>query len=165
MSDTLAPAKLFGTTFLFWLLLNGTLAPDVIVVGLIVAAGIALLFGQGFSFLSGYRLSAASARATLGYLGYFFAELVRANLAMARLVLDPRLPVYPAFVKVRTRLHHPVARLLLANSITLTPGTLSVEIKGQWLFVHWVVAETTDPEAATEAIVAGFEKYLEVMYD
>ena len=47
-------------------------------------------------------------------------------------------------MRVETRLTDPVARLLLANAITLTPGTLSVELSGRWLYVHWVVAETTD---------------------
>lgn len=164
MSDTLAPAKLFATMLIFWLLLNGTVAPDVVVIGLVVAGLITFFGGQSLSFLSGYRLSAASAVATLGYLGFFFKELVIANIRMAALVLNPALPVRPAFVKLRTRLTDPVARLLLANSITLTPGTLTVEIRGEWLYVHWVVAETTDPEAATQAIAAGFEKYLEVMY-
>ena len=67
-------------------------------------------------------------------------------------------------MRVRTSLKNPIARLLLANSITLTPGTLSVEMKGEWLYVHWVVAESTEAEAATRAIAAGFERYLEVMY-
>lgn len=161
MSETLAPAKLFATMFIFWMLLNGTLAFDVTFVGLVVAGLITWLLADSLSFLSGYRFTPA---ATLGYFGFFFKELVVANLSMAGLVLSPTLPVRPAFVKVRTRLTHPVGRLLLANSITLTPGTLSVEMKGEWIYVHWVVAETTDPEAATQAIVAGFEKYLEVMY-
>lgn len=161
MSDTLAPAKLFATMFIFWMLLNGTLALDVTVIGLVVAGLITWLLADSLSFLSGYRFTPA---ATLGYFGFFFKELVKANLSMAALVLNPALPIQPAFVKVRTRLTHPVGRLLLANSITLTPGTLSVVMKGEWIYVHWVVAETTDPEAATQAIVAGFEKYLEVMY-
>lgn len=165
MSDTFANAKLFATTFIFWLLLNGTFQPGVIAIGLVVAGGITLFFQGSLSFLSGYRLSGASAKATLGYLGYFITELVMANLAMAWIVMAPDLPVAPAIVKVRTRLQHPVARLLLANSITLTPGTLTVEMHGEWIYVHWVVAQTTDPEEATRAIVAGFEKYLEVMYD
>jgi len=164
MSETTAPARLFATMFIFWLLLNGTLAVDVVIVGLLVAGAITWAFRDSLSFLSGYRLSVDSAWATVGYIGFFIAELVRANLAMARLVLDPALPVKPAIVKVRTRLRDPVARLLLANSITLTPGTLSVEVKDDWLYIHWVVARSTDPTAATEAIVAGFEKYLEVMY-
>lgn len=160
-SDPLAPAKLFVTTLIFWLLLNGSVAPDVAVAGIVVAGVITMIFAEGLSFLSGYRFSP---RATLGYFGFFFKELVVANLRMAQLVLNPALPVHPAFVRVRTRLTHPVGRLLLANSITLTPGTLTVEMAGEWLYVHWVVADTTDPEAATQAIVAGFEKYLEVMY-
>ncbi|SOC14549.1 multicomponent Na+:H+ antiporter subunit E [Rhodobacter sp. JA431] len=161
MSDRLAPAKLFATTFLFWILLNGSLAPDVAVVGLIVAAAITYFLPNGLSFLSGYK---AKPLATLGYIAFFFKELIKANLSMAHLVLMPKIAVKPAFVKVRTNLTHPVGRLLLANSITLTPGTLSVEIEGEHIYVHWVVAETTDPEAATRKIVAGFEKYLEVIY-
>lgn len=160
-SDPLAHAKLFVTTAIFWLLLNGSVAPDVALVGLLVAGVITWIFADGMSFLSGYRFTP---RATLGYFWFFLKELVKANVAMAKLVLTPALPLNPAIVKVRTRLTHPVGRLLLANSITLTPGTLTVETKGEWLYVHWVVAESTDPEAATQAIVAGFEKYLEVMY-
>lgn len=90
--------------------------------------------------------------------------MVRANIAMARLVLSPGLPIDPAIVRVRTRLTDPVGKLPLANAITLTPGTLSVEIEGEWLFIHWVVAGSIDPDEATRTIVAGFERYLEVMY-
>ncbi|NDR57714.1 Na+/H+ antiporter subunit E [Aliiruegeria sabulilitoris] len=165
MSDTFASAKLFAITFLFWMLLNGAFALDVILVGALVAGAITFFLGGSLHFLSGYRLTGESARATVGYVGYFLGELVKANISVARVVLDPALPVVPAIVKVRTRLRNPVARLLLANSITLTPGTLTVEMTDEWLYVHWVVARTTDPEAATDAIVAGFEKYLEVMYD
>jgi multicomponent Na+:H+ antiporter subunit E len=57
-----------------------------------------------------------------------------------------------------------MGRLLLANSITLTPGTLTVEMDGEWLYIHWVSVAADDIEAATAAIVSGFEAYLEVMY-
>jgi len=72
--------------------------------------------------------------------------------------------VKPGIVKVRTRLKSRMGRLLLANSITLTPGTLTVELNGEWLYIHWVTVESADIEAATQNIVAGFERYLEVMY-
>lgn len=165
MSEAFANRKLFLITLFLWILLNGTLALDVLAVGVVVAGAIAFFFGGSLSFLSGYRLTKASARATIGYVGYFLKELTKSNISVARVVLDPALPVAPAIVKVRTRLRNPVARLLLANSITLTPGTLTVEMKDEWLYVHWVVAKTIDPRGATEEIVAGFEKYLEVMYD
>jgi multicomponent Na+:H+ antiporter subunit E len=57
-----------------------------------------------------------------------------------------------------------MGRMLLANSITLTPGTLTVELDGEWLYVHWVNVQSPDIEGATASIVAGFERYLGVMY-
>jgi multicomponent Na+:H+ antiporter subunit E len=164
MIRTAEPVKLFALLLVFWVLLNGSVAPGTLAVGILVAGLIVLFFGRSLSFLSGHRLTPEALIATVFYIGYFLKELVKANLRMAKIVLSPSLPIKPAIVKVRTKLTDPVARLLLANSITLTPGTLSVEIKGEWLYIHWVVAETTDPEGATREIVSGFEKYLEVMY-
>lgn len=164
MTRAAEQVKLFAILFVFWLLLNGALSPAVLATGAVAAGAIALLSGAAQSFLTGYRLVPRSLTATLVFAGFFVKELVKANLQIARIVLSPSLPVQPAIVRVRTTLKEPVARLLLANSITLTPGTLSVEIQGEWLYVHWVVAETTDAEAATQTIVKGFERYLEVMY-
>lgn len=164
MSATAIPVRLFATLFLFWLLLSGSLAIESLAIGGLIAALVAFALGANLSYLSGYRFTAASLVATVLYVGYFLLELVKANLAMATLVLKPSLPVRPAIVRVRTGLKNPIARLLLANSITLTPGTLSVEMKGEWLYIHWVVAEATEVDAATRAIAAGFERYLEVMY-
>ena len=53
---------------------------------------------------------------------------------------------------------------MLANSITLTPGTLSVEIRGDRLYVHWIDVAHVDEDHATERIVAGFERFLEVIF-
>ena len=86
------------------------------------------------------------------------------NFKLAGVVLSPNLPINPGIVKVRTRLKSRMGRLLLANSISLTPGTLTVELDGEWLYIHWVTMESTDIDAATASIVSGFEHYLEVMY-
>ena len=164
MSVTGAPIRLFATLLLFWLLLSASLTIESVVIGALIAGLVAVTLGANLSYLSGYRFTAASLTATVLYVGYFLVQLVKSNLAMATLVLKPSLPVHPAIVRVRTGLKNPIARLLLANSITLTPGTLSVEMKGEWLYIHWVVAEATEVDAATRAIAAGFERYLEVMY-
>jgi len=89
---------------------------------------------------------------------------VKSNLRLAVIVLSPSLPIKPGIVKVRTRLKSRMGRLMLANSITLTPGTLTVEVKDEWLYVHWVQVDRDDVDSATADIVAGFERYLEVMY-
>lgn len=87
-----------------------------------------------------------------------------ANLDMARRVLSPKLPINPGIVKVKTSLKSPMARLILADSITLTPGTFTVDIIDDFIYIHWVDVRSDDIEGATEAIVRKFEKYLEVMY-
>ncbi|MEJ1991350.1 MAG: Na+/H+ antiporter subunit E [Maritimibacter sp.] len=164
MTRTLEPVKLFAVLLLIWVLLNNAVNPAILITGALAAGVITWFFRSGLSFLSGLNLTPAGLTATVLYILYFFKELVLANLQMASIVLKPSLPIDPAIVKVRTTLTHPVARLLLANSITLTPGTLTVEIHGEWLYIHWVRAAGTDVETATREIAAGFERYLEVMY-
>ena len=155
---------LFFILFLLWLLLNASLAPDVLLVGLVAALVIAGLFRGHLSPLTEFRATPAALRAAPLYLLYFLKELVRSNLRLATIVLSPGLPLSPGIVKVRTRLKSRMGRLLLASSITLTPGTLTVELQDEWLYVHWVRVDHDDIEGATASIVAGFERYLEVMY-
>ncbi len=155
---------LFATLFLFWVLLNGSVATDVLMVGVAAAFFISLLFSDGRAVLSELRLTPKSLFTAMLYVLYFVKELVKSNISLARIVLSPSMPLKPAIVKVRTRLKTRMGRLLLTSSITLTPGTLTVDLVGEWIYVHWVTAESGDIEGATAAIVSGFENYLEVMY-
>ncbi len=148
----------------FWFLLNGGFDFGLLVVGIVAALLITLIFGRGLAIFAEFRLGPRALVAALQYFFYFIGELVKSNIKLAGIVLSPGLPINPGIVKVRTNLKSRMGRLLLANSITLTPGTLTVELDGQWLYVHWVTAESADIEAATDSIVAGFERYLEVMY-
>jgi multicomponent Na+:H+ antiporter subunit E len=157
-------AALFATLFVFWVMLNGTLAGDVLAVGLVAAVIIALAFRDGFAVISELRLTPRAIWATLRYIPFYLKELFKSNLSLAAVVLSPALPLNPGIVKVRTTLQSRMGRMLLANSITLTPGTLTVELDGEWLYVHWVTVGSTDSAAATASIVAGFERYLKVMY-
>jgi multicomponent Na+:H+ antiporter subunit E len=164
MSKARDLTMLFATLLGFWMLLNGSLAPDILVVGLIAAIVITFLFSNSLAVISELRTTPPALIATVGYVFFFARELVKSNLNLARIVLSPALPLNPGIVKVRTRLKSRMGRLLLANSITLTPGTLTVDIDGEWLYIHWVTVASADIEAATAAIVSGFEDYLEVMY-
>jgi multicomponent Na+:H+ antiporter subunit E len=155
---------LFATLLLFWVMLMGRLTADTLAVGALVSLTIALLFPNGLSFFTELRFTPRAVVAGVLYYAYFFKELVRSNLKLTAIVLSPELPIEPAIVKVRTRLKSRMGRLMLANSISLTPGTLTVELVGEWLYVHWVRMESADVDAATAEIVAGFERYLEVMY-
>ena len=157
-------AVLFVTLMLFWLMLSGKLDTDVLIVGAVASLIIALLYRDGLSFFTEFRFTPQAIVAGFRYYGYFLQELFKSNLKMAAIVLSPSLPITPGIVKVRTRLKSRMGRLMLANSITLTPGTLTVEMAGEWLYIHCVTLGATDIEAATAEIVSGFESYLEVMY-
>jgi multicomponent Na+:H+ antiporter subunit E len=164
MTRTRRSAVMFATLLLFWLMLMGRLTVDILVVGVLASLVIALLYPVGLSFFTEFRATPEAFVAGLRYFGYFFKELVKSNLRLAAIVLSPSLPIKPGIVKVRTRLKSRMGRLMLANSITLTPGTLTVEMDGEWLYIHWVSVQSPDIEAATAEIVAGFERYLEVIY-
>ncbi|RKZ37319.1 MAG: cation:proton antiporter [Gammaproteobacteria bacterium] len=148
--------------FIIWLLLVGTLSLSEIVVGLIVAAFTAWLSSEHLAILDHLKLNKMTPIHVLRYLGVFGVALLRANLDMARRVLSPRLPINPALVEVQTRLKSPLGQLILANSITLTPGTLTVDIIGDHLQVHWVDSTPgKDLKQATHAIAESFERHLQ----
>lgn len=164
MSKTRNFMVLFATLVLFWILLNNSVASDVLLVGAGAALVITLMFHNGLALFSEFRFTPKAVFTTLVFLLFFLKELVKSNVNLAKVVLAPSLPVKPGIVKVRTRLKSRMGRLLLTNSITLTPGTLTVDIVGEWLYIHWVTVDSTDIDEATAAIVGGFERYLEVMY-
>lgn len=155
---------LFLTLLLFWVMLNNSLALDSLLIGVLVSLTITVLFRKGLSFFTEFNATPAAFIAGIFYYGYFFKELAKSNIKLAAIVISPSLPINPGIVRVRTQLKSKMGRLMLANSITLTPGTLSVELDGEWIYVHWVTVESTDVEETTQRIVSGFESYLEVMY-
>jgi multicomponent Na+:H+ antiporter subunit E len=177
-SDALAPAGVPGgsaasrpaaastltvllLSAILWLLLTGSFDGQELVGGALVAVlATALAYRRG-GILGGVRWSFALPGAILIYLGVFAVALVRSNVDVARRVLSPALPIRPGVVQVKTRLTSALGRLLLANSITLTPGTLTVDVEGDLLTIHWIdCPPDTDLEAATAAIAADFEQHL-----
>ena len=100
------------------------------------------------------------------YAPIFFYYCIKANLDVAYRVLHPRMPINPGIVKVKTNLRSDSARTALANSITLTPGTLTVDITDDgYLYIHWIKVEAQDTERATELIVRKFENILKRIFE
>jgi multicomponent Na+:H+ antiporter subunit E len=94
------------------------------------------------------------------YLFVFIWQLLLANIDVARRVLSPTIPLNPGIVKVKTKLKGDFGKLTLANSITLTPGTLSIDIIDDELFVHTVFVKGETEEAKQQNIIEPFEKIL-----
>jgi multicomponent Na+:H+ antiporter subunit E len=148
-------------TFLLWLALSGGAGLQEVVAGLAVAVLVTVLSWRQLALFEALRPTPLLPWHLLHYLAVFLATLLRANLDMARRVLAPSLPIRPGMVEVQTSLTSDLGRLLLANSITLTPGTLTVDVTGDRLRVHWIdVTPGADLETATAAIAARLERPL-----
>lgn len=154
----------FIILMLVWGLLNNTIQTSVIITGAIIALIVSSLFCSSCKVFDDIKLTPKAIVNTFLFLGVFFIELIKSNLDVIRRVLSPSLPIKPGIVEVKTSLKSEFARMLLANSITLTPGTLTVDVKDDSFFIHWVYVQDESIEEASKAIVNKFEKYLEVIY-
>lgn len=159
---------LFILAFLVWSLLNWVPDWQHIIVGIFVAAFIAFMTGD--FFIQRPHVLKHPLRYwhfIVFYIPVFLWECLKANIDVAYRVLHPKLPINPGIVKVKTSLRSDTALTFLANSITLTPGTLSVDIDSDngILYVHWIDVKTKDTDAATKIIVRRFEKILKKIFD
>ncbi len=144
-----------------WLLMVGSFDPAEMLVGVLVALLTAGLSQKHLHVLDDFKWHPLMPLYLLIYFGIFLWALLRANLDVAGRVLSPRLPINPAIVEVETQLQSDLAKLFLANSITLTPGTLTIDVIDQRLQVHWIdSAAGQDMQHATASIAAQFEYHL-----
>lgn len=151
-------------TMIVWILLNNSFSLDSLIPGIIVAILVGVLFCPHCDVFSEIKLTPKSFLYTFLFLGVFFIDLVKSNIDVALRVISPSLPINPGIVEVKTTLKSKFGRMLLANSITLTPGTLTVEVINDSFFIHWIDVKNDSVEAASKEIMKKFEKYLEVIY-
>lgn len=150
----------------FWIIWNNSWDYMTWLYGLIIVVPVVLLFGKGVYIFEGVKLTPMGLLYSFKYIGVFIVALIKSNIDVIFRVLDPKLPVKPGIVRIETQLKSPMARMILANSITLTPGTFVVDIKENILYVHWIeVCCDGDPQKVTQEIAGGFEKILNKIYE
>ncbi len=158
---------LFVFALIVWLLLNWVPDWQHLIVGVFIALFVAFMTGDMF-IKKVHKLK--DARRYLWFFYYtpiFLWECFKANIDVAYRVGHPDIPIHPGIVKVKTTLTSDMGLTFLANSITLTPGTLSVDIdkdKGL-IYVHWIEVKDKDVERATQLIVEKFEKILRRIFE
>ena len=156
----------FFLAFVVWLALAGTDIQQ-IVAGAVVALLVSLIAGR--FLIAGHQQKHLLRRWLLALLYFvkFLWEMVKANVHVAYLVLHPNVPIKPGIVKIKTNLTKDAAITVLTNSITLTPGTLTVDVneeKGE-IYVHWIDVKTTDIDACTKEIGSRFESILAEVFE
>jgi len=148
-----------------WLLLTWSLQWQEVLVGVVVALLAELLLGNIFP-VGAIRILNPVRFFWLVIYGIVFGwYVVRANFDVAYRVINIYMPINPGIVKVSTKLKSDMARTFLANSITLTPGTLTVDMIGDKLYVHWINITSEDQKEETEIIVKRFENLLERIFE
>ncbi|MBQ4506260.1 MAG: Na+/H+ antiporter subunit E [Firmicutes bacterium] len=165
--------------FIFWLLITGQVASllrgepsaQVLIAGVIVSLAAALFSARFFIHEKPFFFANP---ARLGKLiAYCFCifpiELIKANVDVARRALSPSLPVNPGIVKVPVEVKGEYAQAMLADSITLTPGTITmetVEEDGQdYYYIHWIDVASQDGAEAGEAIKGTLEKWVRRIWE
>ena len=155
----------FLSVFALWMLLFWSADPWVIGAGAFFALIISILMARVYPAGFGKVLSPIRWLFFLIYLPYFFYYCIKANLDVTMRVIHPDVPIRPGIVKVRTTLNSDIAKTFLANSITLTPGTLTIDIDGQDFYVHWINIDTDDAEKRTKEICGRFEPLLRRIFE
>lgn len=150
--------------FCFWLLLNGRLTAEICLLGLAVTGALAWLEYALFGYRPKQELRAVrKAPLFLAYVFVLVWEIIKANFQVSKYVLFQKYKITPKLVTFRTDLRTDFGRFLLANSITLTPGTITMEVTEQdgqnYFYVHWIDA-SADGEEGTKAICGTMQKWL-----
>ena len=136
---------LFG----LWLLMSGYFVALLISLGIascilvvLIARRMELVDHEGHPIQLGVR--------GVIYWAWLFWEIVKSNIEVARMILDPRLPISPTLFKTPATQPSELGRVIFANSITLTPGTVSVDVEGDRILVHALSQATADSLASGE---------------
>jgi len=164
--------EVFVISYIAWCMFAWVFNPGVWVdihgmsAGLFVALLVAIVFGEGFAEQPGKVLNPVRWLYFLAFIPLFVFYCLKANLQVTRLLLHPRMPIKPGVVRIRTSLKSRAALAMLANCITLTPGTLTIEATEDGvLYVHWIDVKTTEEEEAGRMIAGMFEPLIKKIFE
>lgn len=132
-----------------WLGLSGLYKPLIlglgaasIVISLLLASRLQTVDREGSPYARTFQL--------FSYWAWLLVEIFKANWPVIKACVGANLDINPALVKVKTRCESDLAKTIFANSITLTPGTVTIEVEGDKLLVHALFEEAATPESFAE---------------
>lgn len=158
---------IFTVCMITWLVLTWSVITISLLVGVIVSLFVSFytwdMFNPRFS-------TAKIVSRSMAFVEYFFVflwECLKANIDVAYRVSHPSVPVHPGIVKVKTSLKSDLGLTFLANSITLTPGTMTVDIDKEngIIYIHWIEVKEKDIRKATDRICGRFESILRRIFE
>ena len=145
----------FILLFLVWIGLTNSLDTQELIVGAVVAFVVAKFFTKDQNINIGRLV-----RVYIRFIPVFLKNLVKSNIEVAKIVLTPELPINTGIVKLKTKLTNDHDKLLLANAITLTPGTITIELDNDDLYIHVLNLDSLDRAILQKEIVDDMERAL-----
>ena len=128
---------MFVILLLFWFIFNGRITLEITLVGAVVSAAITFMWHKLFHTRKNTVLpSFQTVRRSVGYFIHLVVEIFECNISVMRLILHPGEEIHPQLVTFRTKLKDDSHKVILANSITLTPGTITVGLQDDLIRVH-----------------------------
>ncbi len=135
--------------FVFWLALSGHYTPLLLSFG-VLSTALVVFISVRMGVVDGDGVPLPIAVRTVLYLPWLMKEVFVANVVVAKLVLDPKLPISPRMVVFRGSQDTDLGRALYANSITLTPGTITTGVRGQEFEIHALSAADLETDEQSQ---------------
>ena len=134
---------LFVVLFGVWLLLSGHYTPTLMTYGAL-SCGLVVWLVSHLGILDEEILPIHFGIRPILYLPWLFKEIVLSNLAVVRVILNPKLPIHPRIVRVAAAQRSPMGQVIYANSITLTPGTITLDVRDDKFLVHALTSDSAE---------------------
>ena len=129
--------------FAVWLLLSGLFKPLLLALGLLSCV-LAVWVARRMGLLQDDTIAPPQALRFLLYLPWLLVEIAKSNVDVIRRILSPDLPISPELFRLQISQQSDLGRVLFANSITLTPGTVAIQVEDHHIEVHALTTATAD---------------------
>ena len=164
---------LFALSLVFWIMLiwpvtapDGRVLVGDIAVGAVVALLVALVMHQ---IIRVKFIRLVNPRSWFWMFVYLFVlsyYVIKGGMDVSYRVLHPRMPIKPGIVKIKSILKTETGRAVLANCITLTPGTLTIDVTDDGVFyIHWLNVLSLEEEEAANLVLRRFEWYIQRIFE
>jgi multicomponent Na+:H+ antiporter subunit E len=134
---------LFVNLMAVWLLLSGHFDPTLVTYGVLSCIGVVWLMAH-LEILDHEALPSHLGLRLFSYIPWLLKEILLSNLAVAKVILSPRLPIHPRILRVSASQKTQVGQVIYANSITLTPGTVTLDVRDGQFLVHALTTESAE---------------------
>ncbi|TGC07909.1 Na+/H+ antiporter subunit E [Methanolobus halotolerans] len=147
---------------LVWCFVHGTINLNNFVLGFIFAPFIMIPFKPLYNFEHDFSVKRGIKKIPplARYSFVLITEIIKANIVLAKIVLKPKMDIKPGIIAVPIRTKTELGTTVIANTITLTPGTLTIDISDDRSFLYVHTIDASDPDAVARSIRDGLEKYV-----